>query len=100
MSQYDLFAGTPPHVNGSSTSRAAAESIRGVSGSLCERILAIIRESREFGMTCDQVEMAADLRHQTASARMRELALRGLIVDTGLRRKTRGGRYASVWTVK
>lgn len=37
------------------------------------------------------------MRHQTASARVRELVLAGLIEDTGKRRKTRSGRGARVY---
>lgn len=48
------------------------------------------------GATCDEVENALELKHQTASARIRELAQMGLIAPRGVR-KTRSGRNATVW---
>lgn len=48
-------------------------------------------------MTCDEVEIVTGLKHQTASARIRELALKGLIKDSGKRRLTRSGRKAVVY---
>jgi len=49
-----------------------------------------------FGATCDDVEVALGMKHQTASARIRELAQIGLIASRGVR-KTRSGRNATVW---
>jgi len=60
---------TAPYVAGSDTSESAAESIEPVAGSLRARVLAFIRELRQSG----------------------------LILDSGLRRKTRSGRSAVVW---
>jgi len=51
----------------------------------------------EDGLTCDEVELQLYLRHQTASARVRELAQKGHIKDSGERRATRSGRTAIVW---
>lgn len=55
------------------------------------------------GMTCDEIEVALDLRHQTASCFVRFLTqdnfLRPKIKSNGEpdRRKTRSGRMAIVW---
>lgn len=49
------------------------------------------------GMTCDEVERETGLSHQSASARIRELALMNRIFDSGARRVTRSGRRATVW---
>ncbi len=37
------------------------------------------------------------MRHQTASARIRELAIAGRIVDSNIKRRTRSKRKAIVW---
>lgn len=49
------------------------------------------------GATCDEIERDTGLSHQTASARVRELAQAGTIRDSGQRRLTRSGRKAIVW---
>lgn len=86
---------TAPYVAGSETSQAAAESVDGAK--LRGIVLACLRTWAAKGMTCDEVEASLGMRHQTASARIRELALSGAIVDSGTRRKTRSGRSAVVW---
>lgn len=101
MTQLSLFADDPrpPRVRSSDTSTAAAESVQPVTGELRRRVLSFIR-SRADGATCDEAEVALGLRHQTASARIRELVTLGAIADSGQRRKTRSGRTASVYRVK
>jgi DNA adenine methylase len=69
--------------------------MEGSTEQLRARVLVEIRE--RCGATCDEVEEALDLRHQTASARVNELCSDGKIVDSGERRKTRSGRAAIVW---
>lgn len=49
------------------------------------------------GATCDEVEVALELRHQTASCFIRFLTQDGLLCDSGLKRLTRSGRMAIVW---
>lgn len=80
----------------SQTSRQAAASMEEVAGSLRAAVLADIRACGLLGATCDEVEVRLSLRHQTASARIRELALKGSIVDSGQTRPTRSGRPAAV----
>ena len=46
--------------------------------------------------TCDEI-MARGFSHQTVSATINWLMREGLIVDSGMRRKTRSGRDAIVW---
>ena len=50
------------------------------------------------GITCDEVEVALDRTHQSMSPRVNELRDTGWFVDSGVRRKTRSGRAAVVWT--
>ncbi len=56
-----------------------------------------IKNHGRRGVTCDEVEVALNLRHQTASARFTALFKRGDIVDSGERRPTRSGRKAIAW---
>jgi hypothetical protein len=93
------FNGRPPFVKGSDTSEDASDSMVHDAAGIRGRVLAAITESSD-GLTCDQVELALVLRHQTASARVRELALLGSIADSGRRRPTRSGRGAAVWIAK
>ena len=61
-----------PH-NGIETSRDAAEAIRPDLGRLQRLVLDTIAQAVD-GMTCKEVEQATGLSHQTASARLNELA--------------------------
>jgi predicted HTH transcriptional regulator len=83
-----------PYVRGSDTSRDAAESMRPHVRSIADDVLAFIREG---SATCDEVEEHLALRHQTASARVRDLVKDGKIRDSGARRPTRSGRMARVY---
>ena len=90
---------TLPFAAGSDTSEAAAHSMLGPAPRLRALVYGAIRRSGDQGRTCDELEVQLELRHQTASARVRELAARDLIRDSGARRPTRSGRGAVVWQV-
>ena len=79
------------------TSRLAHDSIRPHAASLRESIARVIADSAAHGMTCDEIEVHIGLRHQTASARIKELADAGRIRRTQRTRKTRSGRTAAVY---
>ena len=96
MGCYDLYNGMPPH-NGTDTSIAAAESISEVSSALRAQVFDWIRACGKDGATCDEIEVGLGLRHQTASARIRELVLKNRTVDSAARRLTRSARLAIVW---
>lgn len=84
---------TPPE-----TSLEAYESQKDKAPADASKILAyIIREDRPKGATCDEIEVALSMSHQTASARVRDLFKAGIIRDSGIRRNTRTGRKATVW---
>ena len=87
---------TVPH-NGTDTSKAAAQAILPKLSEVLMRIHMQIIRSGKLGMTCDEIERELKLRHQTASARVRDLAQRGVIDDSGSRRATSSGRPAIVW---
>jgi hypothetical protein len=91
------YAGSPPFVRGSDTSKAAADSVEADTPTLRERVYAAIKGYEDRGATDDCIEQQLKLRHQTASARRRELQLLGMVVDSGRRRETRSGRKATVW---
>ncbi len=86
-----------PH-NGVHTSIEAAESMEPHAPRLRTQVLSAIKETG--GSTCDELEVKLGLIHQCCSARIRELALGGHIVDSGSTRLTRRRRKAIVWVVK
>ena len=86
-----------PRVKGSDTSTAAAISQEPSLASTQYKILSIIRYYATSGCTDDELEGVTGLRHQSVSARRRELVLAGLVVDSGERRLTSSGRMATVW---
>lgn len=94
------YGGSAPSIKESDTSCAAAESIEDSLGELQLLVLDLVRRSGKHGITCDEVEVLAGLRHQTASARLRELVLKDVICDTMMRRPTRSGRLAAVYRIK
>ena len=92
---------TIPYSN-RTTSKGAAESVRGVRPCLVEKVFLAIRKGRgrgKPGATCDEVELSLVASHQSTSSAIRTLALHGRILDSRKRRKTRTGRPAIVWKV-
>jgi DNA-binding transcriptional ArsR family regulator len=85
---------SPGYVRGSQTSKDAAHSIS--AGTVRDWVLKRIRFRRSKGATCEELEDALDLRHQTVSARLTELRLMGKVRIIGTR-KTRSGRDARVY---
>jgi predicted transcriptional regulator len=72
-----------------------------VSANLCTdkerdraRILSHLRSVGEA--TCDEVEIALNIKHQTCSARMSEMKRDGMIVP-GQRKRTSSGCWAQAW---
>lgn len=94
----DPYGGKAPSVN-VDTSRSAAASIQGVLSSLQAKVLGWIRSRESDGATCDEIEAELNMKHQTASARIRELVLKDRVCDSGMRRKTRSKRKAVVYVV-
>ncbi len=86
-----------PYISTSDTSRAAARSIEPSLQKL-ERLV-ILAITAAGGATSDEIEQATGLSHQCASARCSILKQRGVIRDSGLRRRTRSGRNAAVYEV-
>jgi hypothetical protein len=92
---------TAPH-NGTDTSAAAALAIQPFLSGLRLRIYRAL-ELAEDGFTCEQLEHLLGIKHQTASARLRELHDRGYVtlrVDrsgTILKRRTTSGCLARIY---
>lgn len=90
--------GTPPRRTPGQRTRwdtqdAAWEKIQPRLNTINRRVLDAIRTRPQ---TCDELEQALSLTHQTCSASVNSLMNSGLIVATGYR-KTRSGRSARVW---
>lgn len=99
-----LFASTEelvhPHAfeNGTETSRDSADDIRSVSAPLRIKVLLAIAQSGEQGMTDEMIEKRLVMKHQTASARRRELALAKMIESKGTALNHSGSR-AQLWVI-
>jgi len=87
-------------VKTSKTSKDAARSLAGEAPTLRARVYEYIASQGELGATDDEIELALTMKHQTASARRRELVLKGDIIDSGKTRVTSSGRKATVWTCR
>ena len=94
--EYTLFSGTPPHSD-NDTSLAAAESMRPHVSRLARSVFTEIAACGEYGATCWEIEQRLSMSHQTASARIRELFLKGRITKSGKKRPTNSRRLAVVW---
>jgi hypothetical protein len=93
-----LYDGIAPHEN-TDTSLEAAVRIMPHRDSMRERIFHWFSGRGADGGISDEVEVALGMRHQTASARVRELELLGKLVKTEARRRTSSGRRAQVLVV-
>jgi uracil-DNA glycosylase family 4 len=91
--------GSPPRVpyaKGSATSKAAAQAIAPHVENLAERVFRYVEQQGPLGATRDEVEVALDMIHQTASARVYDLVKAGRLVETERTRPTRSGTMAGV----
>lgn len=85
-----------PHSD-ADTSRQAAKRIVPHLARLESLCLEAIRAAGEPGLCDHELESLTGLAHQTASARRRELVLKGRVTDSGIRRLTPSGRKAKAW---
>lgn len=82
------------------TSVAALISISDIRGELKRRVFRALTAFGKTGATCDELELTLDMRHQSLSARVRELWQEGWIRRTDRTRHTRSGRLAAVYVVR
>ena len=66
-------------------------------GPLLEALGNWIRDRGAFGATSEEVAEAFAIGTNSRSARLHELAMAGVIIDTGLKRKTQQGSQAKVY---
>jgi len=84
-----------PYSN-STSSKDAADKLPSRSTCWAE-VYRYIAKRGAHGATCEEVEMHLAMRHQTASARIRELVSGGRIRNSGGRRENSSERTAIVW---
>lgn len=86
---------TIPHVT--AMSDEAHASIKPTKIFIQQQIIDYLRTCGPAGATCDQMELALKLSHQTCSPRVNELMKAKKIVPLDYKRMTRSGRRATVW---
>lgn len=85
--------------NGTATSIAAAESMRGSKLRIRGQVYGFILDQRHMGATADEIEDNLEIAGNTVRPRIVELREMSLIRNSGNLRKTRSGRSAVVWVV-
>lgn len=96
---WGTYPDRPGHVHGSTTSRAAAQSISDKRLSeLHERVLTLFRNVGEYGLTDEELQAAGNTKSVLRPRRI-ELTQLGRIKATGRTRLTGSGRAAQVWTL-
>ncbi len=91
-----IYPDAPGH-RGVDTSIAAANDLAPKLGRLQNAALAAIRAAGLIGLTADELAATLDVDRWTIQPRTSELKLRGLIKDSGRRRKNASGKRAIVW---
>jgi hypothetical protein len=100
MEQNDLFNGhekVTKYVAHSDTSKASAADIESKAKTLRAEVLGFIRISGRYGATDEELQIALNMNPNTERPRRVELVERGLVVDSGKKRKTKSNRQAVVW---
>jgi len=96
QSDYGFYGGTPPH-QPTITSLDAAIKIEKSAKTFRGMVYREITRQGRWGATDDEMQVALDMNPSTQRPRRRELQMKGLVVDAGLKRTTRGKRRAIVW---
>jgi len=86
----------PPAQRHSDTSVAAADAIKPKAGTLRSRVHIHLTGCAD-GATDEEMQSALLMNPSTQRPRRIELEAAGLVRDSGLRRRTRSGRKATVW---
>jgi len=86
-----------PYNRGSETSKEAAEAKKETRARDEARVLNFLRSRGEEGATDYEIEKSTGLRQSSASARRNGLVKKGLVRDSGMKRKTSTGQRAIVW---
>lgn len=100
MNQLDLFARRPlSRRTDPPTSAAAAASIAGALPQLEQEVLAVLRARGEQGATTHELAALMGASLVSVSPRIAPLRERGLVRDSGQRRKGDSGRFSTVWRI-
>lgn len=92
------YQGNVPYESASATSAAAAATITEEDISRQEASILALLKTRP--RTCDALEEVTGQLHQTMSARLRGMVLKGQIEDSGKKALTRSNRWAVIWQIK
>lgn len=84
-----------PYIHSSATSYAAAQEIDEHLNALQRQVLTRIQDTG--GQTDEEIQDYLELNPSTERPRRIELLRKGLILDSGVTRKTKSGRAATVW---
>lgn len=84
----------------SSTSKAAAASIVGSLNAQQSRVQAALAKAGLHGMTDQEMQRSLGMAENTQRPRRIELMDRGLVIDSGRKRKTISKRNATVWILR
>lgn len=95
---FDQYPDAPGH-RGVETSAEAAEKFAPKVGRLQKMTLEAIASRAANGLTADECAQLIGLDRWSIQPRTSELRRKGLIVDSGLRRKNETGKRAIVWTL-
>jgi len=93
----EYLLGQEPGAKREGTSRAAARGMKKIQHTLQMKCYLALT-SRP--MTADEVADSIGVTEFSCRPRITELALKGLIEDSGLRRTNKSGRMATVWRLK
>lgn len=105
MTEPDLFTTEPygghaPYVRGSETSIAAARDITPKMNALQERVYRFLVFMGSHGATDEEMQESLRMNPSTQRPRRVELVEKKLVVDSGMKRPTKGNHPATVWRAK
>jgi DNA-directed RNA polymerase specialized sigma24 family protein len=92
------YPDAPGH-RGVETSIEAAESVAPMIGRLQKMTFDAITSRGAFGLTADEAAEVLGMDRWSIQPRVSELRKKGLIADSGLRRRNTTGKRAIVWTL-
>ncbi len=98
--QLSLFVGDPPAQAHSTTSVEAAQQIAPTTSTLRMQLLAWLKGQGITGATDEEMQQGCGMQPNTQRPRRVELVQLGLVVDSGLVRRTVSGRNATVWLAR